>query len=617
MSGLKLILILSLSCYALASTTVKQATLLLKEGNSKKAISLLEERFNETEDENEQGEIAYLLSLDPEYKTSKSMSYYIQNALDKYSALDIKNRARLTRLLADTSFETGNLETALDFYTKALNQPDNRNLYDYLTLQKTWVLVNLDRKEEALSFLYNFITSQKTQIIDSMVYDFGRLYVEYLEAKKNKARNFNLQTIPSSSELISGIFAGISRTNISPDFISPILKKNKLYSDFYQFGVETKRISSYNNCSLLSWQLPQNTTKKLVSDISTELIKCQNKTSKEYQSLYSKLINTNMKTNELALLSTSLSDTKVACEQYENLLDKEYNESWYSYYLSNCLSDHVNNTIVNYTRKSSNKDYIRTVLSNQTYENSIMSSFAPKTDDHIHFLESVFTKLRIKNHLIDQSLLAQTEKSFETDSAIYCFFYSGKCEKADTLFTFKYLTSTQKIIYTLDFIKAQNFEAAYSLLIENQQLLENDLIAKEVYLHASMLKGLYSDSFFKIISGEKLLKDVYISTKEQRALKKKLTSFWAESIDTIATMTRVIRGTRYLSTIEKQDQVFRQISKLQKKLAKQQWPNTKTREIVIAGYRDLLQKAVTGYGKHQTEISTLIESKLKSWKENI
>ncbi len=617
MPGLKLLLLFSLSCHALASLAVKQATLLLKEGNSKKAISLLEERFNETEDIKEQGEIAYLLSLDPEYKTSKSMSYYIQNALDKYPTLDSKNRARLTRLLADTSFETGNLEKALDFYTRALALPENSNLSDYLTLQKTWVLVNLERKEEGLSFLYEFITTKKSQIIDSLVYDFGRLYVEYLDHKRNKAIHFDLKKIPSSSELISGIFAGISRSNIAPDLISPILIKNNLYSDFYQFGVETKRISSYNNCSLLSWKLPQATTKKLVSDISTELIKCQNKSSKQYQSLYTKLISTNLKTNELALLSTSLSDTKVACEQYEELLNKEYNESWYSYYLSNCLSNKLNGKIINYTRKSANKDYIRTVLANRNYENSILTNFKTNNDDHIHFLESLFTKLRIKNNSIETELLTDNEEIFKADSILYCFFYSSKCDKSDSLFTFKYLSDAQKVIYTLDFIKSQAFTEAYTLLSNNQDLLENQLLAKEVYLNAKIFRGLYSDSFFKIISGEKKLNEVYISTREQNALKKKLTSFWSDSIDIISLMTRTLRETRYLSTIEKQDYIFKKISKIQRKLSSQKWPNTTTREIAISGYKDLLGKAVAGYGKHQTEISKLIEAKLKSWEKNI
>ena len=148
-------------------------------------------------------------------------------------------------------------------------------------------------------------------------------------------------------------------------------------------------------------------------------------------------------------------------------------------------------------------------------------------------------------------------------------------------------------------------------------MLENQLLAKEVYLNAKIFRGLYSDSFFKIISGEKKLNEVYISTREQNALKKKLTSFWSDSIDIISLMTRTLRETRYLSTIEKQDYIFKKISKIQRKLSSQKWPNTTTREIAISGYKDLLGKAVAGYGKHQTEISKLIEAKLKSWEKNI
>lgn len=617
MPELMLFFLLFFSCTTFASIEVKEATLLLEKGSVREAIALLEERFNKTEDEKEQGEIAYLLSLNPEHKTQKSMSYYIQNALEKYSNLDPQNKARLTRLLADTSFETGNLEKALQFYNESLIQKENSNLYDYLSLQKTWVLVNLKKSEEAMNFLFNFITNNKSQIIDSMVYDFGRLYIEYLDQTKNNVKEFDLNIIPSSKELISGFFAGIARTSIAPKELTPILKKHGLYEEFYTFGLETKRIGSYNNCSLLSWETPNPLSQKLVRDISLELIKCQEKKDRRYGLLYENLLKSNIKSNELALLSTSLNDNKTACSQYEFLLESEYNEQWYSFYLANCLTSKVNSSILNYTRKISNKNYIRTILNNEAYNKALTTNPKIQTDDHIHFIESLFTTLKVQNNEIDKVLLTQSEAIFNSESAIYCLFYTQNCKREDVEFTFRYLSNAQKVIYVLDFIKDKNFEAANNLLISAPNLLENNLIAKEIYLNAKNFKGLYNDSLFKFLSEESLLKEIYISAKEQAKLKKKLTNFWADSIDIISTLTRVAHKTRALSTIERQDQFFRQISRLQKKLAIQKWPNTETREIVISNYKSVLRDTVIGLQKNPTDISGLIESKLESWEKSI
>lgn len=613
MQKLKFILPLSFLLNSYAATATKDAALLLKSGQKIEAIKLLEERFSESTDEAELGEISYLLSLNPDFETTRSMSYYIANALDKYKNLDDSNKARLTRILADKSFEKGELKKALEYYDKSLNLEGNANLRDYLTLQKTWVLVNLNESKKALNILFEFITTQKSQIIGSMVYDFGRLYAEALSNKKIQSNSFNLKLIPIKEEFISGLYAGIARVNLDSQLISHVLDSYNIYNDFYDFGLSTKRISSLNKCSLLNWKLPSALNQNLVSNISKELIKCSSHISinkAEISKYYSLLLKSNIVTNELALLASFINDQKSACRQYESLLDSSYNEENFQYFISNCLNENTNKTIVDYTRVNKNQEAIKVVFGNESYKNHFTKEYKFSEKDSVSFTEIALTSLLLG----EKKMPAEAYALIKKESLKYCFYFDYSCTKDDTIFTFKHLTPTEQIIYTLNFIKNKNFEEAKRILLLNKDLLENQFIASQVYLSALNFKGLYSDDFFKALSGESLLKGSNLNSK---ILKKRLGSFWSDSIDTLVSLQKTKTIVKNLKSIERQDRAFRSITNLQRKLASQKWPNEATKDLVLNSYKELLTSAIETLSKNESEISSIIEAKLRSWQENI
>lgn len=613
MQRLKFILPLTFILNSFAATATKDAALLLKSGKKTEAIKLLEERFSESVDEAELGEISYLLSLNPEFETTRSMSYYIANALDKYKNLDDTNKARLIRILADKSFETGELKKALEYYNKSLALDNNANLKDYLTLQKTWVLVNLNESQKALEILFEFITTQKSQIIGSMVYDFGRLYAEALSTNKIQKNSFDLKLIPIKEEFNSGLYAGIARANLAPQLISQVLGSYNIYNDFYNFGLSTKRISSLNNCSLLNWKLPTDLNQGLVSNISKELIKCSSDVSinkAEISKYYSLLLNSAIVAKELALLASFINDQKSACRQYESLLDSNYNEENFQYYISNCLNENINKTIVDYTRTNTNQESIKIVFGNESYKTQFIKEYKFSNKDSVSFTEAALTSL-----LLDEKKMpTETYELIKKESLKYCFYFDNSCTKEDTLFTFKHLTATEQIIYTVNFIRNKNFEEAKKILNLNKELLENQFIASQVYLNASDFKGLYNDDFFRAISGEAL---VINSNLNNKVLNKRLGIFWSDSIDTLISLQRTKVIVKNLKSIEKQDQAFRSITNLQKKLAKQKWPNEATKDLILKTYRDLLSNTINKLSNNETEISSLILDKLKVWQENI
>ncbi|WP_372655833.1 hypothetical protein [Halobacteriovorax sp.] len=617
MRKLNLLLFFTLYLLSQPAFSTKNALMLLATGQEQKAINLLEYQFNQEESKSKQGEIAYLLSLNPEYKTQRSATYYIQNTLENYKDLDTVNKARLIRTLADKSFETGNLERALENYNKSLGLKENSKLSDYLTLQKTWVLVNLNQQEKALKFLYQYITTKKSHIIDSMVYDFGRLFVEYLQLPKNQELALDLKNIIQKDSLIEGFYTGLSRTKLPPEKIIPQMKTFNLYKEFYKIGIQSKRISSHSNCSILSWEIPTNSSMELINAISRELIKCNYTNKSKIIPTYQTLVKEGTPSKDLALLSTIVGDTKESCRLYSSLLELDYDKESFSYLLNNCLKKDINTHIIKNIRTSSNKEFIKKVLKKDSYAKHILEELLPQESDSIQFLELVFTELKIKRGVINKELLTLNKSNFKMNSPVYCLFYSSECNEEESLETFKHLNTSQKILFTRVLTQEKKFNYIRTILTKNSDLLKNSFIASEVYKNAKEFPGLYKDNFFKLLVNKKISQNSNISKKSRKNLKKLLGKSWAKTIDISTQLIKTLQYLKNLKTVQRQEYAFRKISIIRTVMANQKWPSIDVRDVIIDGYQQTLKDMRVSLAKHTTDITPLIDSKLKIWQENI
>ena len=52
-------------------------------------------------------------------------------------------------------------------------------------------------------------------------------------------------------------------------------------------------------------------------------------------------------------------------------------------------------------------------------------------------------------------------------------------------------------------------------------------------------------------------------------------------------------------------------------MANQKWPSIDARDVIIDGYQQTLKDMRVSLAKHTTDITPLIDSKLKIWQENI
>lgn len=634
--------VISLSS-VLANYTLQDAMLDLQKINKKEdsiqIISKIESLYDEEESKDARANIAYFLSLDPEFKTKRSQNYYLKVALRGKKGLIDKERFRLLRTLADLEFKKGKLESALNNYNLALEIEGENKLDDYLNLQKFWVLVNLDRNDEALGSLGDFILKEKTQMHEILVQDYAKVWSESL-LKKNK-QNIKIfsskeQWMKYRSSLLSGLFSGYVREMArgkSKERLSKALVQSDMYDDFFNFGFKEAKFPGDEHCEFLNWKLPKKIDRELYEKMLSFSSYCLTSHRKQVVDLYKHIKTKNKPSLELALIGEKVDIVK-GCDTYSELIEKDikYDLALKNYILS-CIGSPYDQSVLSKVLTLREREFSIAVLNSGHFSQALSTSHVNeevKDNDFLSLLLVTYffdKKDREKTRFLQLYERNKEKIMSNKHRFIYPYFlhlsYLEKMPKVKDLAELEVVFSLLKQREKLNILKviipymSQKMEVQDYFLkllrqdtsLINEPLVYNILIKDHKLLKRLALTDEIVDKTLKFFCGQKK----YFSYRDYKTSQKKLSKESLGNLYIFRALFTIRNLTVKLNTLRRQDHFFFKLEDLNKKLTRVKWQSEDLRSSAFMLYSDILNKSITNIKKHKTKISVKLVEVLSNY----
>jgi hypothetical protein len=600
--------------------SIEDALVLLKT-DKQKAIQQLESLFDLETDLNKRAEISYLISLDTSTKTKNSKSYYIQNTLLNFKNLSDNDRYRLIRVMADLSFKEGKLEKALEYYNQALSRPEFINgMEDYLTLQKSWVLINLNQYDKALITLSDFLKREKTNLSSVIYHDFGKFIVEALY---NKNIKFNITFAINETEFFNGLFSGFNRVHGDREVLYKYLLNQGLYNSFFSYGINFNKFHKKSGCDYLVWKLPSVISNEDGVLLAKKATGCNEASVKKLvKHLYGRKHNS----FELALLSRPLSK-KISCDIANKRLDFDRSTQIIQFVMSSCLTERNARSLFSKLRSDLNRNDISKALTHQLFKKDLLESWN-KLEVHnpiliSHILYELYYHDKSQFDLAYNKYEEILDKNSPSGMMLLSLnqYYKHKKLDSSLVATFK----KRHKEFSLD----QKINMVHLLILDGHNILVEELINNQPDI---FYKNKISDliiSRFEQYSGIKEIPIISFLNNEQKnfsiifnlsdliKLKGKISNANYKSLKLFYDLKRLNNQSFSLKYLEQQDRYFYRLVNVLNKSSKQQWTNKSMREKYRFYLKELLLRSRKRLSKNKTEISSSMSKVLLDWEYKI
>jgi hypothetical protein len=614
-----LITFIMLSYGAFASSTsfsLEDALINIKI-DKENTIKQVEHLFDNTEDLKKRAIIAYFLTLDISFKTKRSQNYYLKMALKHNQSLESVEQYRLTRTLADLEFKKGELKSALTNYEKALKFKESARLKDYLTLQKFWVLVNLNRNNEALNMMQEFLVKHDSQMKDSIVQDFGKIWAESIH-QNIQVPKLNIYLLEKHRDsLLSGIYSGHARELGNRKTITKKLLNSKMYNDFYSFGLKENKFPGDVNCEILNWKLPKELATELSDTLINKTYKCISKKDnyKKYKAsslkVFKKLYSSNYRSIPLALLSEQVSENH-RCEIYSDLIiqDKSFDLSANNFALA-CLESNYKETIFGSLVQRIDHPVVVKMLSSGHFNELLAAHPVINKIKNTKLLGSLLKLYYFKDKNKFISLYNKHEKEILDNKnmfiySITLYHFQKQVDLPKELkhilkSSFITLNETDRKNIIKIYMKKNDATSVSDFINIDSSLIKEPEVYNYILTHHESLNRLNSSDDQIILYFKN--KRTYFSSKSF----KKSKSLTSKSISKNLLIYRNIFSLKYyrkyLKTIKGQDGFFFRVESLNKKLAKAKWQSHDLKDKAFMEYEKLLISAIKRISLNKTEIS--------------
>lgn len=562
---------------------VEEALVLLK-SDKEKAIKILEQEFDEEESVQKRAEISYLISLDPSQKTEKSMDYYVKNTLLNHKDLEEKERYRLYRYLAELSFKKGDLKTALKNYELVLARPQFiQGIEDYLTLQKAWVLINLNRYSEASKSLAAYLKTESGKLQDIMSHDLGKFMAESLNIKEiGKGQRDQIRKVAKSLEvksqefyagLMSGLIRGDDKKGKRERFEKFVVNSGN-YDAFYAYALLNNKFQKKSPCDFLDWKLPSTVSEEVATLMVKKSFACD-KREKDVLRVSQFVSRKGHRGLELALVQEKLGLSTV-CETALELLKDD--------------TDKLDQVLKITGKHCHNEKHQKAYL-------AMWSSLTPAIKDSL-----------VQN---SEALYLKTIESYQSDK-------KGLNENLVALKgKFDSFGPSQKRNLLVMAFEENNLEVAGLWLKENPELLYHVRIFPLAMNKAKELGDVHKDPILVFLRQDISSEAISFKRKDLRRVKGFISKDAYKNLKLYRELAVVKWQAARMKTLKAQDKFFFKSKRIVKQLSNHKWLNEDLKSRFLTTFKGTLKRGTKTLNRHQTEISQTLKGVLEKWEASL